>query len=358
MEKEGKTLDQKDNETGESESSLLPSTQQDVPEQEQEQLSKNQMKKRKRLQKKLEINKRRKQQEKEQRNAKALAEGRDLDAERKYMEERTKLGIGFQKREAEWLKRLDGAQNSFRVCIDCSFENLMTPKEIMSLSNQIRYCYSANKNSPKPIYLSASNLPTSSTTYQNLSKVCGFPDQWSSRAFTVSELDLMDMFKTNDLHSKSDSNHQETAISNGKKEDDEQSKIDCKNSIDSIEENDSGKINCQAEQSQEQNYHPDLVYLSSDSTNILSDLDDTKTYIIGGIVDRNRHKGITHSKAQTNNIQTAKLPIDQYLTVSATKVLTVNHVFEILLEFRICKDWKEAFLRVLPERKDVSEILE
>lgn len=51
-----------------------------------------------------------------------------------------------------------------------------------------------------------------------------------------------------------------------------------------------------------------------------------QVYIIGGIVDRNRLKGVTYKKAQEQGIATAKLPLDKYVEMGAsTRVLTVNH---------------------------------
>lgn len=44
--------------------------------------------------------------------------------------------------------------------------------------------------------------------------------------------------------------------------------------------------------------HDSLVYLTADSPNELSSLDPVKKYIIGGIVDRNRHKNICFKKAE------------------------------------------------------------
>ena len=63
-----------------------------------------------------------------------------------------------------------------------------------------------------------------------------------------------------------------------------------------------------------------LVYLTADSETILHELDPKKMYIVGGLVDRNRWKGITMKKAQEQGIQTAKLPIGNYLKMSSSQV--------------------------------------
>ena len=95
-----------------------------------------------------------------------------------------------------------------------------------------------------------------------------------------------------------------------------------------------------------------LVYLTSDSENILTKLEDNKIYIIGGIVDRGKLKDVSLRRAEKNGIQTAKLPINEYLSLVSTKVLTCNHVFDILLKLKEKEgNWKDAILAVLPKKK-------
>ena len=257
-------------------------------------MSKNQIKKRKRYEKLM----KKKEQAKERKEAKALAEGRDLEAERRLQAEKEKSGEGKKKRDKRLKKRMETANTTFKVCIDCGFEDLMTTKEISSLANQVQYCYAGNKRSENPVYLSASNLGDSSVTFEHLAKVNGFPDQWKSRGFSCSVEPL------DKMHDKES-----------------------------------------------------LVYLTSDATTTLDHLDDSKTYVIGGIVDRNRLKRTTIQKAENVGIMTARLPIDDHLKLVATKVLTVNHVFEILLKYRqYGNDWKKSLLDVLPQRKGITEV--
>jgi tRNA (guanine9-N1)-methyltransferase len=47
-----------------------------------------------------------------------------------------------------------------------------------------------------------------------------------------------------------------------------------------------------------------------------------------------------------------KLPLKEHVKMQGTTVLTVNHVYEILLKFRSTGSWPEAF-GVLPDRKAV-----
>ncbi|XP_061333706.1 tRNA methyltransferase 10 homolog A isoform X2 [Pezoporus flaviventris] len=95
----------------------------------------------------------------------------------------------------------------------------------------------------------------------------------------------------------------------------------------------------------------DLVYLTSDSPDVLSELDEKKAYVIGGLVDHNHHKGITYKKAVEQGIDHAQLPLGNFVKMKSRKVLAVNHVFEIILAYLEKRDWKEAFFSVLPQRK-------
>jgi tRNA (guanine9-N1)-methyltransferase len=97
---------------------------------------------------------------------------------------------------------------------------------------------------------------------------------------------------------------------------------------------------------------PSIVYLTSDSPHTLECLSPNTSYIIGGLVDKNRHKGICYKRACGRGIPTAKLPIGEYMTMQSRSVLAINHVVEIMLKWLVTGDWGEAFLSVIPKRKE------
>jgi tRNA (guanine9-N1)-methyltransferase len=261
----------------------------------QPQLSKKQLKRKRRLEKLMEVKERRKSQEREAKKAKAIAAGRDLEEERRQVEQRTKDGEGKRQRDEFWLqKKLPLAKNSFEVCLDCCFEDDMTPKEINSLALQIRYCYSNNRH--KPCFLAATSV--TGKTLEHLKNVSGY-EEWGNRAFTITDQSMEEYYEDR---------------------------------MDRI------------------------VYLTSDSETTLHTLDNSKIYVIGGIVDRNRLKKAALNRAHALGVATAKLPIDEHMKMmGATRVLTCNHVFEILQHCRFNgNDWKKALLEVLPRRKDIT----
>jgi tRNA (guanine9-N1)-methyltransferase len=263
-------------------------------------MSKNALKKLQRREKTLQGRKLKKLRAKEEKLAKAHAEGRDLEAEKKVLAERTAAGDGKLRRQELWdTEKLPLVQASFQICIDCAFESDMTAKEIASLASQIRCCYSYNKRSPHPCQVVVTSL--GGTTLALLEKETGY-SEWPHRAFTGTSQSLDEYYNNtnNDLHN--------------------------------------------------------VIYLTSDSEHTITELDPSQIYVIGGIVDRNRLKRAAMTRAAQLGIRTAKLPLETYLkAMPATRVLTCNHVFDILLKYRVLgNDWCAALRAVLPGRKEAT----
>lgn len=255
-------------------------------------LSKNQQKKLLKRNRALARKQERKQERRRERMAQAEREGRDLEWEAQQQVLRANTGVRRAKRQQLWESvSLPIAQAGFRIAIDCSFESLLRQAEIASLAKQIKYCYSYNKNCSQPVLWSTISLGPQTLTV--LQKETGY-DQWQHRGYSSTDKHLLDVYSQSDI-----------------------------------------------------------VYLTSDAKTTLQTLQPSKVYVIGGIVDRNRLKGLAQSTAQQLQVQTAKLPLDDYLRMASTKVLTVNHVFHILLQYRQHGgDWERSFAEVLPSRKN------
>ena len=208
------------------------------------------------------------------------------------------------------------------LLIDCGFDELMEDVERKSLASQLTRCYSDNYKAPYQNHLAISTFgghlkdrfdTVLSGQYKSWKGVRFFEDDIPEAAGKVREW----------MESKDDK------IAGA---------LLGKNYFPQTPLTDSSRDG-------------DIVYLTSDSPNTLTELRPYSTYIIGGLVDKNRHKGICYKKAMGLNIKTAKLPIGDYMQMASRFVLTTNHVAEILLRWLEVGDWGKAFLRVIPKRK-------
>ncbi|XP_028932989.1 tRNA methyltransferase 10 homolog A [Ornithorhynchus anatinus] len=175
-----------------------------------------------------------------------------------------------------------------RLIVDCAFDHLMALKDVKKLHKQIQRCYSENRRALHPVQFYL-------TSHGGQLK---------------------------------------------------------KN----MDENDKGWVNWKDIHIKPEHYtefvaKEELVYLTSDSPNVLKELDESKAYVIGGLVDHNHHKGVTYKQALEQGISHAQLPLGDFVRMNSRKVLAVNHVFEIILEYLETRDWQEAFFTILPQRK-------
>lgn len=149
------------------------------------------------------------------------------------------------------------------IIMDCGFNDLMTEKEIQSFVNQLGFAYGKNRTAPKSMKFCLSTLDDK--LKQTLEQKLPSYSSWKNITILENNSSYLDKFDKNDL-----------------------------------------------------------IYLSADSENVIHELQEGKNYIIGGIVDKNRYKNLCQDKAVKQGIQTARLPISDYIQIATRKVLTVN----------------------------------
>lgn len=195
---------------------------------------------------------------------------------------------------------------NFTIIIDLNWEEHHTEKALKSLKQQVMYCYGFNKRHTLPAFIHLTGLGpllNEQLVAQN------HADNWLGMKMTQLEyINLTDDY--------------------------------------SLDYNDDVRAGLKKQ----------LVYLTSDAEETIEVLDKNCAYIIGGVVDRNRLKGITYRKATAQGVRTVKLPIKENYALSATHILTVNHVFEILLNYGSAGGWQKAMEAVLPQRKHAKAI--
>lgn len=93
----------------------------------------------------------------------------------------------------------------------------------------------------------------------------------------------------------------------------------------------------------------EVIYLSPDSQERLTEINSNTVYIIGGLVDKPVSKYRSLDKANNLGIKTAKLPLDDYMNNLVSPALNINTVIEIMSNFIETNSWEEAIGKV-PKR--------
>lgn len=107
-------------------------------------------------------------------------------------------------------------------------------------------------------------------------------------------------------------------------------------------------------------YSPDsIVLMSPDAQEPLTNIDPTKVYVIGGIVDKTVQKGLTMEFAAQHNLPAYRLPVKEYAQqlgmdfagANTRPILTAADVATALIEYNRTGDWGFALQAAVPSRK-------
>ena len=189
---------------------------------------------------------------------------------------------------------MNDSQCRVGVVVDFGFGHLMHQRDLGKCCKQLLHCYSINRRLKNPLQFHITSLSEDQDGFKELEKHQGFRN-WDVK---LHQKDLTEAF------------------------------CDQKDKI---------------------------VYLTAESENVLHQFEDGKLYVIGGLVDHNNHKGLCHRLAVEKGLSHARLPLEEHVEMKTRKVLTIDHVFQIIANVASEGiDWREAILKVLPARKGVK----
>lgn len=232
------------------------------------------------------------------------------------------------------------------VIIDCQFEKYMMDKELVSLCSQVTRCYSDNRSAQFPIHTFVSSYSGAmKTRYETVME--NQHQNWKGLHFR--EGDFLEVAKeakelmagpqggkTIELLETGEQGDSITMMKPPPQDSKEAKKVKKSTPLPEPEADDVDKS---------------IVYLTADSPYTLERLEPHTCYIIGGIIDKNREKGLCYQIAREKKVRTAKLPIGEFMVLQSRHILATNHVMDIMLKYLELGDWGAAFMKVIPPRK-------
>lgn len=191
---------------------------------------------------------------------------RQKEKEKKKEKRAREVELGIigpsQKRKMLKSNKMENSSNLVKVAVDFDYDELMLDNDIAKCSKQMLRVYTENRRSNTPIRLHFTSIRENSRIKNSLSRNEGYTN-WDVNIHEEPYYDLFD--------------------------------------------------------------HNSIVYLSSESDNVLNELDQNAVYIIGGLVDHNHHKGLSLQRAEEKGFKTARLPLSEHIEMKTRSVLTIVH---------------------------------
>ena len=85
-----------------------------------------------------------------------------------------------------------------------------------------------------------------------------------------------------------------------------------------------------------------IVVLSPDADEILQDIDSSKVYIIGGIIDRTVRSNLTLDLASVQGVASRRLPVKEFFPQAQSHVINIDQVVSLFCHFQETKDWQAS----------------
>lgn len=205
---------------------------------------------------------------------KKLRRQKEREKQKEKRKAEAALGIPGPNKRRKTLKnnKMDESSNTVRVAIDFGYDELMSDKDMAKCAKQLLWVYTENRKSSTPIRLHYTGIREDSKIKQALDRNDGYLN-WDVKMHPESYLDIFD--------------------------------------------------------------HDSIVYLTSESENVLTEIDPNAVYIIGGLVDHNHHKGLSYERAEQKQLKTARLPLSEHITIKTRTVLTIVHGKQIISPYKL-----------------------
>ncbi|CAH8641481.1 unnamed protein product [Schistosoma rodhaini] len=251
--------------------------------------------------------------------------------------------------KSECYKRLKMSDSlcQTKVVIDCSYDHLMSFKDICKLANQVANCYSFNRRAKHPVQLYITGLGPCNTIETNIN------DKDISTGDNLLSVDKCKSIRLYDRLKLCNCDSWDVNL--------------CEDDFTKLFPTDKIVYLCA-----ESEYTLPESFNVNDPSNATTNIDDASNdntttsnninnnhfnqddiYVIGGLIDHNHLKGYCYNQAIRNGYRTARLPIKEIqLNINGRLILSTLHVFQSLCPvLNGTMTWLESLKDTIPSRK-------